>query len=145
MGTDEEYEVPPPGVAAKPWRPPGWKPEPETRPAGKARPRKAKPTTKRTAAVRRWGLFNRFVDTGLAGVRPVDAEVWVALFRHADADGTVCLARGRLAALAGCTEKTASAALGRLIAAGWLVRLRRGGPVGGVALFKVQRPGREVE
>ncbi len=98
----------------------------------------------RAAQVRRWGLFNRFVDTGLASLRPVDVEVWLALFRHADTDGVVCLARTRLAGLAGCTEKTASRALGRLIEAGWLRRLRRGGPVGGLAVYQVLRPGREV-
>jgi len=96
---------------------------------------------RKEAARRRWALLNAFVDEGMAGLELSDAVVWLALFRHARADGVATVARMAIVRATGISPGTAKVALRRLINAGWLVRLRRGGPAGGVAVYRVQKPG----
>lgn len=91
-------------------------------------------------ARRRWKLLNAFVDNGMAGLELSDAVVWIALFRCAQADGIATVARARLEVLTGCERKTITEALRRLIGSKWIARLRRGGPSGGIAVYRVQNP-----
>lgn len=88
---------------------------------------------------RRWRLFNAFVDGGTADLKSADVLVWMALFRHAKPDGAVSLSRGRMVAITGLAPNTVTRALARLVVAGWLSRIRRGGPSGGLALYRVKR------
>jgi len=138
--TDEPYTVPAPGEAAAPVR------TPEELAQQAARRKAAEVKAKRKDNARaRWKLLNGFIDNGMAGLELSDATVWFALFRHARADGAATVARARLAAVTGCDGKTITAALRRLCGAGWIVRLRRGGPSGGVAVYRVQHPGKVGE
>ena len=131
----EPYRVPPPGVAA----PPVYTPEELAQQAARDKARTAK-RKRKDAARTRWALLNRFVDEGMAGLELSDVAVWVALFRNAGADGVATVARARLEALTGCKHNTLTVALRRLINAGWVARLRRGGPSGGCAVYRVQHP-----
>lgn len=124
------------------WRPDGW--TPPAQPAGKAKPRGSRSRRKRAAQVRRWTLFNRFMDTGLVDVRHADASVWLTLFRHAGPDGVATVSRTRLARLVGADPKTVTGALTRLEEVGWLTRLKRGGPSGGIAVYRVHAPPRRA-
>ena len=138
--TDEPYTVPAPGDAAAPVRTPE---ELEQR-AARRKAADMKQARKENARAR-WTLLNRFIDDGMAGLELSDAAVWFVLFRHARADGAAMVARGRLVAITGCDGKTITAALQRLGGAGWVARLRRGGPSGGVAVYRVQYPGKVGE
>jgi hypothetical protein len=133
--TEEPYRVPAPGAAAEPVRTPEELAELATR--HKAAGRKAK---RKDYARARWMLLNRFVDDGMAGLELSDATVWFALFRNARADGVVMVARVRLETMTGLTARTVKVSLQRLIVSGWVERLRRGGPSGGMAVYRVQAP-----
>ncbi|NLF57640.1 MAG: hypothetical protein GX580_08375 [Candidatus Hydrogenedens sp.] len=133
--SDEQYRVPPPGVAADPVRTPAELDRMAARARGVEKARRRK-----EAARARWALLNRFCDDGMAGLKPADAAVWLALFRHARADGVATVARARLEVMTGRERKTITAALSRLAAAGWVERLRRGGPSGGMAVYRVTAP-----
>lgn len=110
--------------------------------AAKARNKQQSKRTRqrKDAARKRWALMNRFVDEGMANLKPADVAVWLALFRHAQADGTATVARSRLIALTGLSPNTVTASLRRLRMPGWVERLRRGGPTGGMAVYRVQYP-----
>ena len=133
--TDEPYRVPAPGEAAVPV----YTPEELAQQAARCKAADTKAKRKENARGR-WTLLNRFVDDGMAGLELSDVAVWFALFRHARADGAATLARARLEAMTGCNRKTITAALRRLSGAGWIARLRRGGPSGGMAVYRVQVP-----
>lgn len=131
----QPFRVAAPGKAADPVRTPA---ELDGRAARKrANEAKARRTE---AARRRWTLLNAFVDEGMAGLELSDVVVWLALFRHARADGVATVARVQLARLAGLAPNTVTVSIRRLIAAGWLVRLRRGGPSGGIGVYHVKDP-----
>ena len=51
-------------------------------------------------------------------------------------------ARARLANITGLAPNTVKASVARLVAAGWLERLRRGGPSGGIAVCRVKHAGK---
>lgn len=139
MTCSEPYRVPAPGEAADPV----WTPAELDRLAAR---RKGTEATRRRKDIARarWALLNGFVDAGMAGLELSDMAVWLVLFRHARADGAATVARTEIVRRVGCDKKTVTAALRRLMAAGWLVRLRRGGPAGGVGLFRVQNPAGKV-
>ena len=99
-------------------------------------------TRRKDSARRRWVLLNAFVDSGMAALKPADAAVWFALFRHAGPDGVATVARRLLVNMTGLAANTVKASLARLCAAGWVDRMRRGGPSGGVAVYRVQHPGK---
>jgi hypothetical protein len=127
------FRVAAPGEAAAPVRTPA---ELE-RLARQRKGREAK--ARRTeAARRRWMLLNAFVDAGMAGLEISDAVVWLALFRNARADGVATVARVRLVEITGLAPNTITTSIGRLVAAGWIERLRRGGPSGGIAVYRLQ-------
>lgn len=92
------------------------------------------------SARRRWVLLNAFVDSGMASLEASDSSVWFALFRHAGADGRATVARGLLVSMTGLAANTVKSSLTRLCVAGWVDRIRCGGPSGGVAVYRVQRP-----
>lgn len=109
----------------------------------KAMQKKSKRKRKCADAVgRRWRLLNAFVDGGVVGLERADVVVWVVLFRHARADGMVKVARTRLVAITGLASGTVKRAIRRLVAAGWLERIRRGGPSSGVAIYCVKHAGK---
>ncbi len=131
--------MPPPGVAAVPLL------TPEERERATVRQRAQETKAKRKDAVRRrWAMLNDFADHGMAGLRPSDAAVWLALFRHARADGVATVSRSRIEAMTGVNRKTITASLRRLADAGWIALLRRGGPNGGIAVYKVCSRGEGV-
>ncbi len=134
---DEPYTVPAPGEAAAPVR------TPEELAQQAARRKAADVKAKRKEDARaRWTLLNGFIDDGMAGLKPSDAAVWFALFRHARADGAATVARARLEAITGLALRTVKVSLRRLIASGWVERVRRGGPSGGMAVYRVKHPGK---
>lgn len=139
MACSEErtYRVPPPGMAADPV----YSPEELAAIARDREQRaavKAARARRKDVAHRRWTMLNGFVDEGMAQCEMSDAVVWFALFRHARADGLVRLSRARLEEVTRLNRKTITAALARLVSAGWLQRMRRGGPSGGMAVYCVK-------
>jgi hypothetical protein len=130
------FKVPAPGEAAEPVRTPAEL-------ARMAAVHRARETVERRkdAARRRWALLNGFIDSGMAGLKPSDVVVWFALFRHARADGAVTVARSRLLKMTGLAPRTVTVCIRRMIDAGWIERIRRGDPSGGIAIYRVTRPG----
>lgn len=92
------------------------------------------------AEKRRWALLNALVDSGMANLKPSDSLVWLALFRCADPAGIAAVARTRMVTLTGLDPKTVTKSLSRLVEAGWLVRLHRGGPTSGLSRYCVCAP-----
>lgn len=88
---------------------------------------------------RRWHAFNAFCDLDKRenGLRPGDALLWLVLFRHADREGIVTLAQGRMQEYTGLSRRAVSYALQRLVQTGHLERLKRGGPNSGLAAFRM--------
>jgi len=138
MNEDLPYSVPPPGEAANRSRTPT-----ELAQLAALRNQTEAKAKRKDAARTRWALLNAFTDSGMAKLKPSDGCVWFALFRNAKADGSVSVGRARLSELTGLARNTVTASLPRLIKAGWLVRVRRGGPKAGVGVYKVQKPGSE--
>ena len=135
MSTTKPYVVPPPGVPA----PPVYTPQ-ELEQIAARKKLQAKKQQRKDAARRRWALLNRFVDEGMASLERSDVAVWIVLFRHAGADGVTSVSKSRLASVTGQDPKTVTVALRRLAGAGWISRLRRGGPTDGCAVYRVQKP-----
>ncbi len=94
-------------------------------------------TRRKDSARRRWALLNAFVDSGMGALKPADAVVWFALFRHAGPDGTATVARARLVKATGLHTQTVKTALARLVSGGWLSHEKRGGPNGGAASYRI--------
>jgi len=129
------FKVPAPGEAAEPVRTPAELQRIAGQQHGKAAVKRRK-----EAAKRRWMLLNAFVDNSMAALESSDVAVWVAMFRHARADGVAVVARSFLVGITGLATNTITASLRRLAAVGCVVRLRRGGPVGGAAVYRLQIP-----
>ncbi|NLF59367.1 MAG: helix-turn-helix domain-containing protein [Candidatus Hydrogenedens sp.] len=131
------YRVPPPGELAEPVYS-----QEELAAMAQDRERrtamKAARARRKDVARRRWTMINCFVDEGMAGLKPADTAVWVALFRHARADGLVRLSRARLVSVTGLSPQTVKVSLSRLVSAGWLQRMQSGGPSGGIAVYCVK-------
>lgn len=138
--TAEPYRVPAPGEAAAPVRTPA-----ELERMARQRKVRENVARRKDTARRRWTLLNAFVDGGMAGLELSDVAVWLALFRHARADGVATVARARMVEMTGLARNTITASLSRLVAAGWVERLRRGGPSGGVAVYRVQHHGKVAQ
>lgn len=136
----EPFRVPAPGESAKP----AYTPVELERMAATNR-RSEKIAQRKDAAKRRWLLLNAFIDAGMAGLELSDVAVWVTLYRHARADGISTVARLRLAEITGLAPNTITSSLARLASAGWIARLRRGGPSGGIAVHKLKTPGEVVQ
>jgi len=135
MSTTKPYVVPPPGVPA----PPVYTPQ-ELEQIAARKKLQAKKQQRKDAARTRWALLNRFVDEGMAGLELSDVAVWVALFRNAGADGVATVARARLIELTRLAPRTVKVSFQRLMQAGWVERMRRGGPVGSVSVYRVKIP-----
>ncbi|NLF56358.1 MAG: helix-turn-helix domain-containing protein [Candidatus Hydrogenedens sp.] len=133
--SEEQYRVPPPGMAADPVRTPA---ELERMAAR----RKAADTTKRRkeSARKRWMLLNAFADSLLADAGPVAGAVWLALFRFARPDGTVFASLPILEAMTGQHRRTIQRGINRLSELGALEKVQRGG--GGMAsIYRLLMPG----
>lgn len=139
MACSEErtYRVPPPGMTADPV----YSPEELAAIARDREQRaavKAARARRKDVAHRRWTMLNGFVDEAVPHAEMSDVVLWLLMFRHARADGIVALSRSRLEAATRLNRKTITAALARLVSAGWLQRMRRGGPSGGMAVYCVK-------
>ena len=88
---------------------------------------------------RRWRALNAFCDLPKKehGLRPGDALLWLVMFRHADREDVVTLSQTRMQECTGLSRRAVSYALQRLIQAGHLERLKRGGPNSGLAAFRM--------
>lgn len=88
---------------------------------------------------RRWQTFNAFcdMDKPSAGLRPADLALWCVLFRHANRRGVVCLAQTKMQEYTGLSRSGTRRALQRLVESGHLERLKRGGPVSGLAAYRM--------
>lgn len=103
-------------------------------------PPKRKTDRRKRAVRRRFRLLNMFVDAAMAGLRPSDVAVWLVLYRHAKADGTVTAAVSDLGRRAGYCESATRRALKRLAAAGLIERLKRGTLAGGPSVYRMRPP-----
>ncbi len=130
----------PPGQVLPPMPDPAEAKRPlAVRPAG--RPERAKQRGRKGGAVRRrFRLLNNFVDGPLSQLGPVDAAVWLVLYRHAWRDGTVTAAVSDLARRTGRCEAAIRRSLRRLIAAGLLRRVKRGSLLVGPSVYALVDP-----
>ncbi len=112
---------------------------PVVRPAERPEPAKRR-SRKRNAVRRRFRLLNNFVDGPLSQLGPVDAVVWLVLYRHGRRDGTTTAAVSDLARRTGRCEAAVRRSLRRLIAAGLLRRVKRGSLLGGPSVYELLDP-----
>ncbi len=95
-------------------------------------------TRRRRVVARRFELVNAFWDEGTARtLSRTDALVWLALWRHARPDRTVCLSFGTLAGMVGTCRQTAIRSVCRLRTARLLKRVDRGGPDRGPNTYRL--------
>ena len=127
--------LPPMPDPAEAKRPPAVRP-PAVRPE-----RPKRPSRKGNAVRRRFRLLNNFVDGPLSQLGPVDAAVWLTLFRHGRRDGTTTAAVSDLARRTGRCEASVRRSLRRLIAAGLLRRVKRGSLLVGPSVYELVDPG----
>lgn len=78
--------------------------------AGKAKSRKEKPQTSGDAAAR-WATFNAFMDACLKHLSPVEAAVWMLLFRDTKPDGMARTSSRNLAQRSGCSLRAVTYAM----------------------------------
>ncbi len=86
---------------------------------------------------RRLAMFNTFVDCTLATLPRTDALVWVVLFRDAHGD-TAKSAQAYIARRAGVCVRTVKAAIKRLVRAGLVDVLHRGGLNRGLSIYRIR-------
>lgn len=86
----------------------------------------------------RFATANGFVDTMLRVVRPLDAAIWFTLWRHADGRNRVCIAHSQIAEMVGVHRTTARRCVERLIDAGVVRVIRRGGLRNGSTEYQIR-------
>jgi hypothetical protein len=100
-------------------------------------PPRATVQKRRTSALR-FELLNAFWDEGTArSLTRTDALVWLALYRHARPDRSVCLSFGKLAEMVGSDRVTVVRSVRRLRDARLLKRVRHGGPNQGANVYRL--------
>ena len=93
---------------------------------------------RRRVSARRFELVNAFWDEGTArSLFRTDALIWLALWRHARPDRTVCLSFGKVAAMVGTNRVTANRSIRRLRRAKLLKLVWHGGPDRGANVYKL--------
>lgn len=102
--------------------------------------RKRKPGRGGGAVRRRFALLNAFVDCELASFGPVDAAVWLVLYRDGQRDGTATTAVSDLVRRTGYADRAVRLALQRLRNRGLIERVKRGTLVGGPSVYRLLMP-----
>jgi hypothetical protein len=93
-------------------------------------------TQRRTA--RRFEVLNAFWDEGTARtLTRTEALVWLALYRHARPDRSVCVSHKTVSDMLGIRRETAYRAIRHLRAKRLLKLVRRGGPDQGPNVYKL--------
>jgi hypothetical protein len=91
-------------------------------------PGRPKPATRQSD---RFAPLNALVDGGhLAKLTPRELKVWIALYRHASADGTMRVSGSTLGRLAGIEREHASGTTKRLERLGYIECVTRGRTMG---------------
>lgn len=85
----------------------------------------------------RFAALNDFVDCSLATLPRTDALVWFVLFRDAHGD-TAKSAQAFIAKRAGLAKRTVGMAIKRLVRAGLVEVLHRGGLNRGLSIYRVR-------
>jgi len=85
----------------------------------------------------RLGVLNMFVDCTLATLPRTDALVWMVLFRDAHG-GTAKSAQAYIGRRAGVCVRTVKAAIKRLVLAGLVDVLHRGGLNRGLSIYRIR-------
>jgi len=86
---------------------------------------------------RRLAVLNTFVDCTLATLPRTDALVWLVLFRDAHGD-TAKSAQAYIGQRAGVCVRTVKAAIKRLVLAGLVDVLHRGGLNRGLSIYRIR-------
>ena len=81
-------------------------------------PERPKPPPRRRSTADRFGVLNAFVDVALRDMQPIDAVVWLVLYRDTKPDGLARTSQKSIAARIGVSDRTVRRALVRLVAAG---------------------------
>jgi hypothetical protein len=96
-------------------------------------------TQSRKVSARRFELLNAFWDEGTARtLTRTEAMVWLALYRHARPDRSVCVSHQTLAKMIGSRRETAYRAVCRLKNKRLLKLVRRGGPNAGPNVYRLR-------
>lgn len=122
-----------------PMTPPGDRREAESASAQRPSARSDRPNdpaTKRRAAGR-FGVLNRFADTGARLVDTTAQACWWILYRETKPDGLATVSHQRIAECAGVDRKTVTRALSRLESARLLTVVRHGGWRRGPSTYRV--------
>jgi hypothetical protein len=93
----------------------------------------------RRRTLERFGVFNGFVDHGLAGLPRSEAAVWLILFRDTKPTGLARTSLSDLARRGGMSRRQASRALRALIRRG-AVHVIRKGVVGKATIYSLYPP-----
>jgi len=86
---------------------------------------------------RRFAMYNTFVDCTMATLPRTDALVWLVLFRDAHG-GIAKSAQAYIGRRAGVCVRTVKAAIKRLVRAGLVDILHRGGPNRGWSIYRIR-------
>lgn len=113
-------------------------PEPKPDPEPATKQPKGKRQKKNTFA-KRIGLFNAFMDRAGA-LESADVHIWVLHWRRAHYDGHSSIPITTLKALTRLSQTTIVRCHTRLCAAGWMQRLRKGGPNMGASRYLLKLP-----
>ncbi len=91
--------------------------------------------------VNRFTIVNAMIDQHLAALKASDAILWLVLWRFVDSkSGTVTISHSRLAELAGMTRRGVVKAITRMTAAGYVKRVRKGGPDHSSNIYRLALP-----
>jgi hypothetical protein len=110
---------------------------PTPRPEPRTESRKPAQTDAKKAAAGRFGVLNRFADTGARLVDTTAQACWWILYRETKPDGLATISHQRIAECVGVDRKTVTRALGRLEAARLLTVVRHGGWRRGASTYRV--------
>jgi predicted transcriptional regulator len=91
----------------------------------------------------RFGVLNTFVDCSLSGLSKAEIATWLCLYRDTR-NGTACTAQTDIAKRAGLSVRAVKYAVQRLLAAGLLVRVYKGGLNQGPSRYRVEPLGKLV-
>jgi hypothetical protein len=89
---------------------------------------------------RRFGLYNAVVDYAIRDMHRSELVVFLILWRHAKADGTVSASIADLARRGGCSRRTIQNEIKRLITKRLLGRIKRGTLEGGPTHWRLVKP-----
>lgn len=86
----------------------------------------------------RFAVINAFVDVSMQTVKPIDAAVWLVLWRDTKPNGVAKMSQKQIADAVGVDERTVRRAIDHLRGAGLVDVAKRGGIGRGASTYRVR-------